>query len=247
MAEDETTFTTKELSKQTWPDFERFFSRNGRTYCACMLYQRGGHLNAQNFPSRDEWRTQSLRDKHRLVDKGKAHGILVYAGDESVGWCQFGPVKELPLVRKSRTSARLLPRKADSQWRITCFVTLMEYRGRGIASTALAAAVEAIRKRGGGWVEATPMVLGHYDPELPKLRKKYGPRSAEVEKRLKSWPEVDVPGLGRTKAGEVSAKGGSYQGVMSMFERLGFEPEELDGTDGVLMRLHIPPGKPSKR
>jgi hypothetical protein len=115
----------------------------------------------------------------------------------------------------------------------------MEYRRQGVASIALAAAVEVVCKRGGGWIEATPRALGHYDPLLPKLRKKYGPRSKEVEEHLKSWREVVVPGLGTIKAGQVTARGGSHQGTTLMFERLGFKPEKLDGADGVLMRLRV--------
>jgi ribosomal protein S18 acetylase RimI-like enzyme len=43
-------------------------------------------------------------------------------------------------------------------WRITCFVVDREHRRRGVAGLALKAALEAIRKRGGGVVEAYPIV-----------------------------------------------------------------------------------------
>jgi ribosomal protein S18 acetylase RimI-like enzyme len=42
-------------------------------------------------------------------------------------------------------------------WRITCFVVDKEYRRRGVASAGLRAALEAIRKKGGGLVEAYPV------------------------------------------------------------------------------------------
>jgi GNAT superfamily N-acetyltransferase len=42
-------------------------------------------------------------------------------------------------------------------WRITCFVVDKNYRKRGVASAALKAALEAIRKKGGGLVEAYPI------------------------------------------------------------------------------------------
>ena len=42
-------------------------------------------------------------------------------------------------------------------WRITCFVVDKEYRGRGVAVAGLRAALEAIRKKGGGLVEAYPV------------------------------------------------------------------------------------------
>jgi len=45
---------------------------------------------------------------------------------------------------------------AGVRWRITCFVTVVRRRRRGVASTALRSALEAIRERGGGLVEAYP-------------------------------------------------------------------------------------------
>ena len=42
-------------------------------------------------------------------------------------------------------------------WRITCFVVDKEYRRRGVASAGLTAALEAMRKKGGGLVEAYPV------------------------------------------------------------------------------------------
>jgi len=43
-------------------------------------------------------------------------------------------------------------------WRITCFVVDKKYRERGVASAALKAALEAIRSKGGGLVEAYPII-----------------------------------------------------------------------------------------
>ena len=42
-------------------------------------------------------------------------------------------------------------------WRITCFVVDKQYRKRGVASAALKAALEGIRNKGGGLVEAYPI------------------------------------------------------------------------------------------
>ncbi len=47
----------------------------------------------------------------------------------------------------------------DAEWRITCFVVQKEHRRRGAAKAALAGVLEAIRKRGGGLVEAYPIAL----------------------------------------------------------------------------------------
>ena len=54
------------------------------------------------YTNRDQMRVQNQLEKRALVRSGRAHGVLVYTGDEPVGWCQFGPVEELPLPGVTR-------------------------------------------------------------------------------------------------------------------------------------------------
>lgn len=149
-------FRTRELAPGSWPDFEALFARNDGVQdgCWCMFYHR-------ERPNRDQPRVdriaQNRRDHRALVRRGDAHGILVYDGDAVVGWCQFGRAVQLPRIdqgRKYRQLRARLARAAD--WRITCFFVDRPYRRRGISTVALHAALNAIRRRGGGIVEAYP-------------------------------------------------------------------------------------------
>ena len=234
-------YTTKELSEETWPDFARLFSRcGGWDFCGCMLYQRGYHVAC---PSRAEARARNLRDKKELVEQGRAHGILVYTDGEPVGWCQYGPVDELPVGDPGRQLRHNVVRAEDptSQWRITCFVTLKKHRRKGVAGTALAAALEAIRERGGGWVEATPIAHTYSDDRFHQLARRYGRDSAEVEGylRTRQWPELVVRGVGPVPAVRGSFGGRSHQGTVSMFEQQGFEAVKIVIDTHVLMRRHV--------
>jgi ribosomal protein S18 acetylase RimI-like enzyme len=75
-----------------------------------------------------------------------------------VGWCQYGRRGELPRLDHSRNYQSLSPKDENEKlWRITCFVVDKNYRKSGVASTALKAALESIRKKGGGLVEAIPV------------------------------------------------------------------------------------------
>lgn len=56
---------------------------------------------------------------------------------------------------------RIPPVGAGVRWRITCFITLLERRRRGVATAALRAALESIRAQGGGLVEAYPTLTPH--------------------------------------------------------------------------------------
>ena len=94
-----TEFSTKQLSKRTWSDFERLFETHpapGAHPCWCMHNHRSGR--EKKTTSRGIWIKQNHRDKRALVEQGRSHGILVYSHGEPVGWCQYGLMKELPRI-----------------------------------------------------------------------------------------------------------------------------------------------------
>lgn len=123
-----------------------------------MFYHRAG----PNGPVGDRARQGSNRRDHRtLLSAGQAHGILVYHRGRPIGWCQYGLREELPRVergRKYRALANVLG--PPPRWRITCFFVDRPFRRSGVARFALHAALDSIRGRGGGIVEAYPATHG---------------------------------------------------------------------------------------
>jgi ribosomal protein S18 acetylase RimI-like enzyme len=152
-------YTTKELSTKTWPDFERLFSQGGGwDFCWCMHFQRARTPSEiQRLRTRAQKGVTNRKEKKELVVAGRSHGILVYAEGQPVGWCQYGPREELPRIDHSRKYRTLSPKDPQQLWRITCFVVHKNYRRRGVATAALQAALESIRRHGGGLVEAYPI------------------------------------------------------------------------------------------
>lgn len=153
-------FTVKELSKRTWPDFEKLFTqRNGWDHCWCIHFHRPCPLpKSQWLHTRAERSARNRREKREMVKRGRSHGILVYEKAEPIGWCQYGPWEELPRIDNSRAYQGLAPENgAQRIWRITCFAVDKKHRRRGVATAALRAALEAIRRKGGGLVEAYPV------------------------------------------------------------------------------------------
>ena len=189
-------YATRELSPETWPDFERLFSQgNGWDSCWCMAFQ-ADRAPRSRFRTRAEASVVNHRDKQARVEEGRAHGILVYVDGGPVGWCQFGPADELP-------ASRDLGHPPANMWRITCFVVMRSYRRRGLASLALRAALDAIRRRGGRVVEATPVACWSHG--------RSGTSSA-----------VEVPGVGPVAPAWGGFGNVSTPGIVSMFEREGF-------------------------
>lgn len=88
------------------------------------------------------------------IQKGKAHGMLALAGDETAGWCSFGPRTDFPCLARVRAYKR---DDINAVWSVTCFFIDPKWRGKGLARGLLRASVEAMRKRGIKVVEGYPM------------------------------------------------------------------------------------------
>ena len=150
-------FSTKQLSKRTWSDFERLFESHpapGAYPCWCIYNHRSG---GEKKTPRVIWIRRNHNDKRELVEQGRSHGILVYSHGAPVGWCQYGLMEELPRIDNNPKYRKLASASDKMLWRITCFVVPKKYRRRGVARTALKAALAAIQKQGGGVVEAYPI------------------------------------------------------------------------------------------
>jgi GNAT superfamily N-acetyltransferase len=157
MASLASTYRTEDLAMKTWYDFERLFSQgNGWDFCWCMHFQRPCCLpKTEWLATRRERGVRNRRQKKDPVYRGCARGILVYANGEPVGWCQYGRKEELPRIDNSRKYRKLAPQaNVEKLWRIICFAALKKHRKHGVASAALRAALEAIKRKGGGLVEA---------------------------------------------------------------------------------------------
>jgi ribosomal protein S18 acetylase RimI-like enzyme len=160
----ESKYSTRELSIRTWPDFEKLFLKQGVVVDAWWCWCTFHHVTSFSLPENAQPRTRAERAvrnrqrKKELVEKSCAHGIIVYAGKEPVGWTQFGSSDELPRMDNTKNYRKLeLDNSAEKLCRITCFVVDKAYRGRGVTGAGLRAALEAIRKNGGGLVEAYPV------------------------------------------------------------------------------------------
>ena len=150
---------------KAWRDFEKLFKLPGGLLgpgvgaCQCMHNHRPRPLpESKRLHSKVQRAARNRREKRALVKKGCAHGILVYLDGEPIGWCQYGPKDELPRIENRPGYHMLVPgQEGKGLWRIACFVVDKRYRRSGVASTALKAALDAIRRKGGGLVEAYPI------------------------------------------------------------------------------------------
>ena len=110
-----------------------------------------------------------------------------------------------------RNYRELAPAFTGKLWRITCFVVDKKYRRRGIATIALKAALQAIKGKGGGLVEAYPNI---------------------------PWEELCRARIAR--CGHAPSFGNeSTHGTLSMFEKQGFKVVAPYGLSNVLVRKTV--------
>jgi len=149
----EPTYTVKALDQSTWPAFAALVERNNGVFggCWCMGFHAEG-------VGKDTTAAQNCERKHERVRAGTAHAALVFDGDDCLGWCQFGTPDEVPRI-KSR-AAYEKGRTGSPDWRIACCYVGKGHRRRGVATAALAGAVDLIAGLGGGTVEGYPEDAG---------------------------------------------------------------------------------------
>ena len=108
-----------------WCDFERLFKAHpapGAYPCWCMYNHHQGPATKDKQQSRVIRTERNRREKKELVERGCAHGILVYKQAEPVGWCQYGRPDELPRIDNNPKYRQLSSKRGMAPWRITCFV-----------------------------------------------------------------------------------------------------------------------------
>jgi GNAT superfamily N-acetyltransferase len=149
----EPTYTVKALDQSTWPAFAALVERNNGVFggCWCMGFHAEG-------VGKDTTAAQNCKRKHERVRAGTTHAALVFDGDDCLGWCQFGTPDELPRI-KSR-AAYEKGRTTSPDWRIACCYVGKGHRRQGVATAALAGAVDLIAGLGGGTVEGYPEDAG---------------------------------------------------------------------------------------
>jgi GNAT superfamily N-acetyltransferase len=143
----EPTYTVKALDASTWAAFAALVERNNGIFggCWCM----GFHPE----PSRTDAAVNRERKLAR-VQAGTARAALVFLQDECVGWCQFGAPSEVPRIKNRALYEK--GRTSWPDWRIACCYTGSGRRRRGVATAALAGALDLIASLGGGTVEGYP-------------------------------------------------------------------------------------------
>jgi GNAT superfamily N-acetyltransferase len=140
------------LTPSRWQDLVRLFGPRGASGgCWCMYWRRkrSEYVRGKGAGNRAAFR--------RIVAAGGPPGILAYEGRRPIAWCAVARRSEYPVLANSRILSAV-----DDQpvWSITCFYVHRDYRRAGVTVPLLRAAVDHVKRRGGGIVEGYPIDPG---------------------------------------------------------------------------------------
>jgi GNAT superfamily N-acetyltransferase len=138
-------YAIKALDESTWDAFAALVEANNGVFggCWCIGFHEQHGSAAHN-------RARKLE----RVRAGTTHAALVFDGADCLGWCQFGAPSELPRIKNRPAYEKGVSTTPD--WRIACNFVGKGLRRKGVATAALAGALELIAGLGGGLVEGYP-------------------------------------------------------------------------------------------
>jgi GNAT superfamily N-acetyltransferase len=140
--------TIKPLTPELWPAFEELFGSHGACNgCWCMYWRVGAGYHKRE-------RELNKKEFHQCVKKGPPPGLLAFAGEIPVGWCQLTPRSDLPWLERTPRLARVDDMPV---WSLSCFYIRPGYRRQGVTAALIEAAVKAARRAKAPALEAYPV------------------------------------------------------------------------------------------
>ena len=138
------------VTRSRWSDLEDLFeSRGGPNHCWCMVFR--------SMPSteRRAGGPAKKRALSQMVATESPVGILAYDGDEAVAWCSIAPLETYSNLR----TRKYVSDDSDTEnvWSIACFYIRRTFRGQGMTTRLIDAAIDYARDNGAKIIEAYPV------------------------------------------------------------------------------------------
>ena len=140
--------TVHPLTPDLWPQFEDLFGRVGACNgCWCMYWRIGGAYSRRP-------REKNKAAFKAIVKKGPPPGLLAFEGDKAVGWVQLTPRTVLPHLDRGRFTQKI---DDAPVWSLSCFFIRKGFRGKGVMTALLKAAIKHAKAEKVPALEAYPI------------------------------------------------------------------------------------------
>ncbi|WP_446214776.1 GNAT family N-acetyltransferase [Micromonospora sp. IBHARD004] len=156
----DTVISVVPANEASWDDLRVVFGTRGdASRCQCQYFKTRG----------SQWRSVPVEERaHRLREQtdcgnseaGTTSGLVAYLDGEPVGWCAVEPRTAYERLLRTRVpwTGRDEDKTDEGVWAVTCFVTRVGFRHRGVSRALARAAVDFARARGARAVEGYPMI-----------------------------------------------------------------------------------------
>jgi len=136
------TIAIKALSSDTWNDFVSLMMTDAQcAECWCL-----NHRESAGCPTGAAAQAKMLQ----LTTENKVGGLLAYQDQNCVGWIAIDPMSEL-VGHDCQSSAK------PNEWSIHCIFVKDGFRGLGISSVLIRAAIEFAKSKGAMLISAFPI------------------------------------------------------------------------------------------
>lgn len=139
----------KSLTPDRWPDFVGLMQSDSQcNECWCL-----NHREPTGCPTGDAAKSRM----QNIVRDREAHGLLAYEGSTCVGWLAIDSMATLKGHDCQATGK-------DGEWSIHCLFVKAGFRGKGISTAMIHAAIKYAYEQGAKIISAFPI------PEINRLR-----------------------------------------------------------------------------
>jgi ribosomal protein S18 acetylase RimI-like enzyme len=117
--------------------------------CYCHYYHFPGTMEQWREATNEHNRNATIN----LIKEDKMNGLLAFANNEPVGWCNFNfknIYEKVPIESEHEES---LEGKVAS---VVCFLIAPDYRKKGVARKLLKHAIKILKEKSYAWIEAYP-------------------------------------------------------------------------------------------
>lgn len=165
----------KPLENETWNDFVSLMETDTQcSECWCL-----NHRQARGCVTGLE-----AKEKMKSLTIAKnVHGLLGYQNNECVGWIAIDPMSDLVGHDMQSTGK-------NKEWAIHCMFVREGYRGKGISTELIQAAVQYAKSNGADLISAFPI------PE--ENRNRFPVNEAEFSGRSSTFKKLGFKSVGTT-------------------------------------------------
>jgi GNAT superfamily N-acetyltransferase len=164
------TLEIRELAPALLGDYLRFVDADAFadfpwwSACYCRFWDDPWDTDGDSSPPRRERYRALVSD---LIEDGRQQGLLAYSGGKVVGWCNAKARLGYAMPRRiSQTPAD----NAEHSGSTVCFLVAKDFRGEGVATALLAAALAKFRRDGLRIAEGYPTTApptGQHADQIP--------------------------------------------------------------------------------